>query len=372
MRFLEAPTTLLPIIATFLFLSQPSIAKPYPSNGAEPDEHMLQNTTYLELVKRCAGTTCGYYGQLCCTNGASCYTDSSGQAQCGAAGNAVTTAASNGGYWQYYTSTWVETNLITKTAVYSSYLGVATVAATSYAAATTTGLSCAWNQSPCNSCCCNTGYYCLSPGQCVLNGGGTSVANSATASAGLRPTSSTLVVVTQTQTPTTTVPFTTPVATGANVTVTSSEQSSGGLSAGAIAGIVIGVIAGIIILFLLCLLCCFKAGWDAIAAIFGLGKKRRTREEYVEEHYHHSSGGGGADRRRWYGGGDRPSRPERRDKGGWAGLGAVGLGLAGLTAWLGLKRRRDDRNRRSEKSDSYYSGSSYDYYTSESKFSPHV
>lgn len=174
-------------------------------------------------------------------------------------------------------------------------------------------------------------------------------------------------------TPTTTIPFETPVATGANITLTNTGTDSGAhLSGGAIAGIVIGVLLGIALLLLICFCCCLKGLLDGFLAFFGLGgrsRRRRERETEVdvyERRSHHASGGGG--RRTWYGTA-RPERVERReevrrdDSGGFNWLG-VGAGLAGLAAVLGLKRRHDRRQEEEKTEYSYESG--YDY-TSASK-----
>jgi len=161
--------------------------------------------------------------------------------------------------------------------------------------------------------------------------------------------------VVATVSPTTTVPFVAPVATGANVTLTSTQAvNSSGLSGGAIAGIVIGVLLGLFLLFLLCLLLCFRAAFDGLRDIFGLGKKKTTRRRETVEVYSHGSR---ANERRWYGG-DRPSRPERPKDSGGLGWGGVAAGLGGLAVLLGLKRS-NDRKKKNEKSN--YSGSSYTY-----------
>lgn len=244
-------------------------------------------------------------------------------------------ATANAGGWVYYTSTWIETNYVTRTAVYSSYVGVSV-------AATPTGASCSqYNQSPCGSICCDSGYYCLTSGTCAYAGGGSSGG-----------------VYYTTGTPTTTVPFQTPIATGANATITSSQQTGGkGLSGGAIAGIVIGVLAGILLLTLLCLFCCARAIFDTVLAIFGLGRNRRRvhEETYIEEH-HHSSGTGG---RRWYG--NRPSRPASpaRTGGGFGNALGIGALLGGLAIALGLKRRHDRRHDEKSNTVSSYSYSDY-------------
>ncbi|KAI1554551.1 BetA Choline dehydrogenase [Pyrenophora tritici-repentis] len=152
------------------------------------------------------------------------------RAQCG---GAATPAAGAGGYWQYHTTTYVETvGLLTKTSVFSTYVP---------ATATQT---CKDSQNPCGSTCCDSGYYCLTAGQCALIAGGSSggivPTGTLAPSAPLRPTSSGIVVVTYTGTPTVTVPFQTPIPTGASGSLVPTQESNNGLSGGAIAGIVIG------------------------------------------------------------------------------------------------------------------------------------
>ena len=180
-----------------------------------------------------------------------------------------------------------------------------------------------------------------------------------------------MIIVTETGTPTTTVAFETPVATGAEVGLTESEGGGGGgLSGGAIAGIVIGTLLGLALLGLLCFYCCIRGLFAAFLALFGIGKKkqRRTEVEEYERYSHHGSGrhsGAGAAAaggRTWYGAAARPSRPERKDDSKKKLLG-VGAGLAGLWAVLGLKRRHDRRH-----DDEKYSEYSYssDYYTNTS------
>lgn len=317
--------------------------------------------------------SCGWAGQICCSTGEACYTDSSDQAQCSATTAAVTQAATSG-YWQYYTTVYTQTDLVTVTSVYSSSWCGSTAAATTWAAATSTAsVTCNYdqNETPCGDICCASSQYCYTSGQCkaAAAAGSSGYYSSYTAStqsysAALRPTSSTVVVVTATNSPTTTVPYIAPVATGANVTLTSSESNnSSGLSGGAIAGIVIGVLFGLLLLTLLLLFCCFRGIWHAL---FG-GKKRSTeRTEYYESHRHSSGTGaaGAAGGRTWYG---QPARVETRKEkksGGFGELLGVGAGLAGLAAILGMKRKHD-RRRDDEKSD--LSSNYYSYYTSESE-----
>ncbi|KAI9727527.1 MAG: hypothetical protein M1828_006469 [Chrysothrix sp. TS-e1954] len=350
-----------------VFASIVSLASSTPLSLADTE---LLNDHNSTVAKRCANP-CGYWGQLCCGEGQTCFTDSNDEAQCGSGSAQVTTAPSGSGHWQYYTSTWVETDLITKTSVYSSYVptvaGPTSIPATQTAAAA----SCNWAQgeSSCGNICCPSDSYCQVSGQCAP------AASSQSVSPAVRPTSSGNTVVIQTSfSTTTTVPFQTPIATGqaaSTLTPVASESSGGGgLSGGAIAGIVIGVIAAIILLLLILLCCCFKAGWDALLAVFGLGPRRRRRVVEEKEYRHHSGGGAsrrGGDNRTWYG--DRPGRIdqiEKRDKkksgiGGWE-TAAAGLGAFAIA--LGLKKRSDDKKaskRRDERSDYTASSDSYSY-----------
>ncbi|KAI9698965.1 MAG: hypothetical protein M1836_003154 [Candelina mexicana] len=378
MRVSQAPPTLLSLLAIILTSAHSTTAKPYPR-----DDSILEVPNGDLIEERACAIPCGWNG-LCCAQGQTCTTDSSGQPLCGSGGGAgvattalaqaavsqtavVTTAAVNtaGGQWQYYTSTWIETNLVTRTSVYSTFIGATAqqapattyqVQTTAVAGAGTASCNYALNETPCGNICCTGQQHCMSPGQCAAGAGGSSNNNynTQTISAALRPTT----VQTVTTTATTTGPFQTPAPTGTSGSslTGASAQSNNGLSGGAIAGIVIGVIAGIILLLLLCAACCFKAGIDGLLSLFGLGpKRRRTEETYVEERYSHHGHGGGSGGRQWYGGG--PSRPQRKqESGGVGGLGAVGAGLAALAVILGLKRRQN----RNEKS-SYGSGSSYTY-----------
>ncbi|KAL2430688.1 hypothetical protein ABEF95_012757 [Exophiala dermatitidis] len=302
MRLHEMPSSLSWLVAAIL-LSQPVSASFLPD--------LLHSFEDLQNVQKRCESPCGYYGLLCCGAGEVCYTDANNQAQCGT-GPATTAAAVGGsGQWQYYTTTYVETDLKTVTQTFSSYIPAI-----------------------------------------VTN----------TASAPLRPTSNTLVTVTsQVGSATTTQPFVTPVGTGGSIITGPTSSSSGGLSGGAIAGIVIGVIAGIILLLLLCACLCFKGLIDGLLAIFGLGprRKRRTVEEEVYVERHHRSGRGGrTGGRTWFG--QRPARTEVVEEKRSSGIGKAGwvaATLGGLALFLGLKRRRD---RRDDKSSSGY-GSSYYY-----------
>lgn len=357
---MRAPSSLVSTFLVALSLSpQWTVANPIATS--EPAIEEIEEIHNVTLVERaCAGTVCGWNGQLCCESGESCYTDSNNQAQCGAA-----TATTGDGSWTYWTSTWVDTE--TMTSVYSSYAGTVTGSAGS-------GVSCDQDkgESSCGSICCASDQYCQLDGQCAAVGvsespGVSPTGTGASYSAPVRPTSGTLITVTATA-GASTVPFETPVATGATAPVSAGEGgSSGGLSGGAIAGIVIGVLAGIFLLALLCLFCCAKAAWDGLLAIFGLGgKKKRHSTEYVEE-YHRHSAGGGSRHSGWYG--DRPARPPPPPKksGGGLGLGGLLAGLGGAAALFGLSKKKresryDDKTTTTGYSDYYYSD-----YTSSSK-----
>lgn len=384
MRFLSLPPSLSALALLLLNYTAPTYAKPYPRDYLdERDATSLQNST--ELVKRCDGTPCGWSGQLCCTGGQTCYTDSNNQAQCGDGSAATVTGAAaasgsgDSGSWVLSTTTWTETDAVTHTATFSSFLGGA--APTAQATGTGGGApTCdyAANESPCGDICCASGQYCYTSGQCkdAGNGGYTTLAGGGTTAAGpasppTRPTTISNSLTTQTISPTVTTGFQTPVPTGANVTVTGSQSSGGGLSGGAIAGIVIGVLLGLALLALLCFCCIVRGLWGLFLGLFGgrrRDKRRRVEETYVEEIHRHGSQSGG---RVWYG--DRPARPSRagsEKKSGWrswapvAGVvGALGLGLAG-------KRQFDKRKRREEKSDISSSYYSYDYTTETSKSIP--
>ncbi|XPS77130.1 hypothetical protein M3J09_009164 [Ascochyta lentis] len=334
-----------------------AFAKPYPVHNEELMQ--LHNATQMGKRAACDGVSCGWDNWLCCPSGSSCITDASNQAQCGPA------SAATGGGWVYFTTTWVETvGAVTKTSVGSTYAGGAGGAATTAA--------CGNSQSPCGSKCCDSGLYCKDPdtGSCAVIAGGSSggILPTASVSAPVRPTSSTLVVITYTGTPTATVPFQTPIPTGANGSLTETEASSG-LSGGAIAGIVIGVLLGILLLLLLCLFCCARALFDTLLGILGIGgkKRRHTHEEttYIEDHHH---SGGAASGGRWYGQGpSRPSRPMSEKKSGVGKGMGMAAALGGLALALGLKRKHD---RKDDKSTTV-SGSSYYYsdYTSSSSAS---
>ncbi|KAL8943519.1 MAG: hypothetical protein Q9211_000957, partial [Gyalolechia sp. 1 TL-2023] len=190
--------------------------------------------------------------------------------------------------------------------------------------------------------------------------------SSVTGTAFVRPTSNTVQTVTSTGSATTTVPFQSASATQGGATAgMAATTSNNGLSPGAIAGIVVGVILGIIVLLLICAAFCFKGLLDGIMACFGLGPRKGKKETtYIEERHSHHTGGGGGGGGRWFGasGPSRINRPSKNEGGGLGGFTAVAAGLGTLAVLLGLKRRRDRKDK-----DSYGTASSYTYsdYTSQ-------
>lgn len=374
MRLPQSPPTLLSLLSVILSCSHVANAKPYPR-----DDVLGELPSELELERRGCTNPCGWSGQLCCGAGQTCFTDVAGQAQCGTSGSGGSQQQqnNNGAQWQLYTTTFVETDLVTRTSVYSSYLGgtqpTVVVAPTIQQLPVVTTVPChsALKEIPCGGICCTAGQYCQFQGQCAAVAGGgadfsasyfNSIQN--TGSAFLRPTSNGVRTVTSTGTPTTTVAFSAPTSRGSTQGMAATATNNG-LSGGAIAGIVIGVLLGIALLLLLCGFYCFRTLFDGILAIFGLGPKRRRVEttEYIETH--HSSHGGAAGGRTWWGRPARVDRPSAPRRSGGLGFGAVAAGLGGLALLLGLKRRKDRREKSSYGSGSY----SDDYYTSASEYS---
>lgn len=373
MRLYEIPPSLLCLIAIISHSPRRVIAGPLLSSEHLPS---LGNNSLAERGSCSYGqTACGYYSQLCCNSDEYCYTDTNNQAQCGK--NALTTtqaqtlAQSTGGQWSMFTTTYVQTDLKTVTTTYSSFYPVTT-------------LQCSYSlgETPCGSCCCQSGQMCQAAGQCVVVAGGSSAyysslytvtTNTQTAIVPVRGTSGTVVTITSTGSITTTVPYQTAAGTGGAILTGTVTTTSHGLSGGAIAGIVIGVLAGLILLFLLCACLCFKTLWDGLLSILGIRRRgrRRTEETYVERRSSRRPSG----RRTWFG--TRPGRgsrtsvdvEKRRTSGGWGGFATVGAALAGLALVLGLKRRKERRREEDKSSVSYdYSYYSNDY-TSASELS---
>ncbi|TID27973.1 hypothetical protein E6O75_ATG00740 [Venturia nashicola] len=392
MRLRQTPSlvlSLVPSLVSLLLASQPVAAGPFSKfsdlvpqslRDTTSDSTPLNHTLELRTVCGASQITCGFYGQLCCDAGNTCGTNAANQAICVAGSGAVTAVAGSGaGAWQYYTSTFVENvGVVTRTTVYSSWVPGAVATTVPTAAAGTCSPNYANNETPCGPICCASGQYCYSLGVCKSAGAGGFTTTGVGAGAPVRPTTISGMITTQTISPTTTVPFQTPIAassTGNGTVIATSSHS--GLSGGAIAGIVIGVVAGLILLSLLLFCCCLKEAAAGILAIFGLGGgKKKTRrvveEEYVSSHHRHGSGAGSE--RRWYGaGGSRPgSRPARPapKKSGVGGLGAMGLGLGGLAVALGLKRKHDKKHEEKSDISSGYYGSSYYGSNSSSKVIP--
>lgn len=372
MRFHLTPRPLLHLLTTILLVPRPLLANPRPVASVQ------NGFTYNELFARydCSGELCGYNDQLCCNAGSVCYTDYNNEAQCSATASGYASvsaapaqsSAGGGGYWVYITTTTVMTNYKTITTVYSSWCASSVSAVAPASASGSARCNYALNESPCGNICCAGNQYCAYLGQCSAAAPGqtTTTGNynpSQSAGAPIRPTSSGVIVVTATQSPTTTVPFQPPVATGANVTMTESAIHHHGLSGGAIAGIVIGVLVALLILGLICFYCCLKGLLDGCLALFGLGNRRkRTVVTEYERRSHHSGSGG----RTWYGAAkpSRVERRERRESHTGRDLLGVGAGLAGLWAILGLKRRNSRRKHDEKHSEYSYSS---DYYTSSSE-----
>ncbi|KAL8874407.1 MAG: hypothetical protein Q9174_000252 [Haloplaca sp. 1 TL-2023] len=374
----SSPPTLLSLLTIVLTSTHTTQAKPY--------LRKLHLDTPNVLEERTCANPCGAEGQYCCTASETCVTTGWPPIASCVAGSGgehpqqlANAGAADNGQYQVYTTTWTETDLVLHTSTYSLELGTPTTQQANVA----TGLSCSAHlgESPCGSICCASGQQCQYQGQCVAAGGVvgdvssfyySSVTAAASGTEFVRPTSNTIETVTATGSATATVPFSTPSATQGGATAgMSATTDNNGLSGGQIAGIVIGVLLGIGLLLLICVFCCFKGLADSLLAFFGLGKGKRRREEtYIEErHSHHHHGGGGGGAAGWFGT-SRPSRIEReKKKTGLGGFGAVAAGLTTLAVVLGLKRRRERREK-----DSYGTRSSYSYsdYTSESEYIPDV
>ena len=371
MRLHDLPSTLLYLITLISHTTQPVAAAVVPSEEALQQYY---NTTLLE--KRCS-SPCGYYGQLCCQSDEYCYTDANNEAQCGQKSEStvyqsVQQSTTANGQWSVYTTTYVQTDFQTVTTTYSSFYPVTTQAPSTMKCSYSNG------ETSCGNCCCQSGQICAAYGQCVA--GSSNYLQTVTVTTGtpivpLRPTSGTILTITESGTLsgtiTTTQTFLPAASTGSSGTIIAGHTvtTSHGLSGGAIAGIVIGVIVGLILLFLLCACLCVKSLWDGLLSILGIRNRRRrtTETEYIEERRSRRHGG-------WFGAGPgRGSRTDvvveekdRRSGGGFGGIAAVGAALGGLALLLGLKRRRDRRREEDKSSvsyDSYYSSE----YTSSSE-----
>jgi hypothetical protein len=340
-------TPALSAFALLIACTQPAQCNPLP--GAE--EGVLE--------ERACSNPCGYYSQLCCTSSQTCSTNSLGQAVCvDGTGSPAPTAGS----WQYYTTTYTRTDLTTVTSVYSSYITAAPTSGASTCAASL-------GETTCGTSCCSAAQICDN-GVCIAAASSSDAGlpgATATATPPLRPTSSGISTVTQTNAPTTTLPFVAPVATNGTTVIAQASSGGGGLSGGAIAGIVIGAIAGVFFLILLCACLCIRGAIDGILALLGLRSRKRKDTTYVEERVSHHSHGE-PERRTWFG--TRPSRPARASEKKKSGLGFwawLALIVGAIALCLGL--RRSAREEKSEHGDG--PGSSYyyysDYYTSASE-----
>lgn len=379
----QSPLCLLNLI--LLFADLPVSAKPYPRN------HLLAELANDTLDKRACTNPCGWSGQLCCASNQQCYTDSAGQAQCGAmTGAALITGNSQAvggpGQWQYFTTTYVQTDFVTRVSTYSSYVGGVGVAAASAPpsgapalstyvppATTSVGLQC---NIPCGSICCASGQFCATAGQCQASGAdisskayGSYLASSTYVpsaslpySAPLRPTSGSATTSTSTQSVTTTVPFQTPVGTAGGIVYgTGQTTPNKGLSGGAIAGIVIGVLLAIALLLLLC---CFAS----VRGLIG-GRRKTVHKKTTSIRRSYQSGSIPPPRKAWYGalmGGRKRTRPSESEKSKKHGFGfaKISAGLLALAVTLGIKRHQDRHKKvRSDygsdgtSTDPYYDGS---------------
>ncbi|KAI9050982.1 hypothetical protein LZ554_005092 [Drepanopeziza brunnea f. sp. 'monogermtubi'] len=355
MRLSQTPPSLLSLL--FLVLAQTDTA-----NAGPFAKDLLHDLGFGFLQPRECVAYCGTDNQYCCTAGQGCYTNA-GIAGCTETAHAPVQGA---GGFGVYTTTWTETDLVTKTATISYGWADPTPPAWVPPAVITPAICTpSLGQSSCGAICCASDQRCAPQGNTCTPYSST---YTGTYSAPTRPTSGGL-TATSTSSVTTTVPFI-PAATASGSAFPIVSNGDDGLSAGAIAGIVIGVIAGIILLVLLCFCCCVKAGLDGVLAIFGLNgrKKRRSTDRITVEEYGRRRTSGNAARRdthsSWFGAGRRPTKvtEKRKKDNGLGGMGMVGAGLLGLAAVLGLKRKNDRKESRSSRTD--YSSTYYtDSYT---------
>ncbi|EKD15947.1 hypothetical protein MBM_05958 [Drepanopeziza brunnea f. sp. 'multigermtubi' MB_m1] len=358
MRLSQTPPSLLSLL--FLALAQTDTADAGPFA-----RDFLHDLGFGFLQPRECVAYCGTDNQYCCTAGQACYTNA-GIAGCTATPHAPVQGA---GGFVVYTTTWTETDLVTKTSTISYGWADPTPPAWVPPAVITPAICTpSLGQSSCGAICCASDQRCAPQGNTCTPYSSTYTGTPTLYSAPTRPTSGDLTAI-LTASVTATVPFI-PAATASGSAFPIASNSDDGLSAGAIVGIVIGVIAGIILLLLLCFCCCVKAGLDGVLAIFGLGgkRKRRSTDRITVEEYGRRHSSGTAARRdthsSWFGAGRRPAKvtEKRKKDSGLGGMGMVGAGLLGLAAVLGLKRKNDRRESRSSRTD--YSSTYYtDSYT---------
>ncbi|CAD6447180.1 c582c63f-ca59-41c8-bcc5-ec511796b3d3 [Sclerotinia trifoliorum] len=344
MRLSQAQPQILSLLLLTIFHSSPLSASPLPK-----DELYDLGLSYL--MERTCASPCGADSQYCCAAGDACYTSSGDIAYCSASSTAG---------WAVFTTTYTKTGLQVGTSTYSSYTAATTSSGSAAICDTTVG------QTSCGPICCASDQMCEYSGQCT---GRTSLwtyttTTSGTYSAPLRPTSGAS-TKTNTVSATTTEPFI-PPATASGSTLPLTGASSNNLSAGAIAGIVIGTILGVILLLLLCFCCVVKGLWDSVLGIFAGGRRSRRQEggavrtrietvERISRHSRHGSAAGGAaaatyrEQQTGFFGGARTDKPMRvvetrkKKSSGMGGLGAMGAGLVGMAALLGLKKKEDGR-----------------------------
>lgn len=115
----------------------------------------------LQDVRKRCDNPCGYYGQVCCPSGSTCYTDANNEAACKAGGSDSQPA---GGSWEYITTTYVMTDLQTITTVLSSFVPSATDGNCEYSK----------GETACGDTCCAAGEFCESSGKCKDAGSGSS------------------------------------------------------------------------------------------------------------------------------------------------------------------------------------------------------
>lgn len=309
------------------------IAQQYPTNASPfPPKHERNI-----LESRDCDNPCGFYSQLCCSSSQVCTTDSNGQAVCKAG------SSDDSGQWEYFTTTYVETDLVTVTSTGSK-------AVSSPTSTDSPDCKSSLGQTPCGDICCSAAEACNRDGKCVRSG--SSPFDSITGPSPTppsRPTSTDGATVTSTVSPTTTMAYIPAVGTDGN-SIVGITTGSGGLSGGAIAGIVVGSLAGAFVLFLLCVCFCVGSCVDRTRALF-FGRRNERQSTYTG-----SSAAPARPGRNWFG---RTSHEQSENKsffglGKWAGIGVM---IAAIALCLGLRKRRDD----SEKSYSYYTNSSYYY-----------
>ncbi|KAK2873804.1 hypothetical protein FQN49_002050 [Arthroderma sp. PD_2] len=295
--------------------------------------------THSLAARECS--PCGYYGQACCLSNEECTTDSNNQATC------RPVKSGGGGQWEYFTTTYVQTDFVTVTSTGSRPISQPT--------GSQPQCKISIGETECGNTCCTAAQACNENLVCVQSGGSPFPTKPAPTPP-TRPTSTEGVTVTAS--PTTTLPFMPAVGTDGS-SVIGITKGSGGLSGGAIAGIVIGSIAGALILLFICICCCVGSCIDRVRGIFGLGgRRKRTRHSSYTGSSSYSSHHG------WFGGGggSRPDSEKKKKKTGFLGLASLGVIIGAIALCLGLGRRKDDKS-------TSYTGSSYYTYTTSSSSS---